>query len=163
MTRQVADGTLPDLYELPELSVLLERAVSLATTCEIMARNNWEPNVVFVPRRLSLEQWNVLLTGHRPDHHSWSEGLHRTWTGCELAHPTNHEAEYSPWGVAVSSGAERPVLVDVSKDGKHGFNGQGPSRRSQSCRTLAIRHRPKPWSSPTEERYFTLQLARHIR
>jgi hypothetical protein len=56
-----------------------------------MARNNWEPNVVFVPRRLSLEQWNVLLTGHRPDHHSWSEGLHRTWTGFELAHPTNHE------------------------------------------------------------------------
>jgi hypothetical protein len=47
VVRQVADGALPENYQLPELSDLLKRAVSLATTYEVMVENGWEPDVVF--------------------------------------------------------------------------------------------------------------------
>jgi hypothetical protein len=163
VTRQVADGTLPDMYQLPELSVMLKRAVSLAPTYEIMARNNWEPDVVFVPRGLSLVQWNALLTGHRLADHNWTEGLHRTWAGFELAHPTSHEAGASPWGVAVISGAERPVLVGVSKDGEHGFNAQRAIRALSELPYISDPSSAETVvqeASPMEERYFALQLAR---
>src|ERR1019366_4391761 len=85
--RQIKDGTLPENYALPELSVLLVRAIPLASTYEIMVKNGWQPEVVFVPRGLSLEQWNALLTGHRLADPSWSEGGDRTWAGFQAGRP----------------------------------------------------------------------------
>ena len=162
VARQLADGALPENYQFPELSDLLERAVSLAATYEVMVESGWEPDVVFVPRGLDLEQWNALLTGHRLVDQSWSEGLHRTWAGFEIAHPASSEVEVSPWSIAVISGAERPVLTSVSKDGKHGFNAKKavkelselPSVTDTSSAEAVILQ-----ASPTEERYLALQLA----
>ena|GEM_PF-768722 len=160
--RQIKDGTLPENYALPELSVLLVRAISLASTYEIMVKNGWQPEVVFVPRGLSLKQWNALLTGHRLADQSWTEGVHRTWAGFETAPPTL-SLNVSPWGIAVVSAATRPVLASVSKDGEHGFNAayalrvlaELPSVNGASSREAIIRE-----ASPTEEQYLALQLAR---
>jgi hypothetical protein len=162
VTRQIADGALPGNYQLPELSDLFERAVSLATTYEVMVEKGWEPDVVLVPRGLDFEQWNALLSGHRLADQSWSEGLHRTWAGFEVAHSASSEVDVSPWGIAVISGAERPVLTSVSKDGKHGFNAKRavkefselPSVTDTSSAEAVIQR-----ASPTEERYLALQLS----
>ncbi len=163
VARQINDGTLPESYELPELSALLARAISLAPTYETMANNDWRPEVVFVPRGLSLEQWNGLLTGHRLADRSWTEGVHRTWAGFEPARPAAAVTDASAWGIAVISAAERPVFTSVSKDGEHGFNADDtvkalsrlPSVLDDTSPEAIIRR-----ASPTEERYWALQLAR---
>ncbi len=163
VARQINDGTLPVSYELPELSALLARAASLASTYETMAKNNWQPEVVFVPRGLSFDHWNALLSGHRLPDQSWTEGVHRTWAGFELARTVTADTDASPWGVAVISAAERPVFASVSKDGEHGFNAADtlralatlPSVVDASSASEVIRR-----ASPTEERYLALQFAR---
>lgn len=162
VVRQIKDGTLPENYALPELHDLLERAISLASTYEIMVKNGWQPDVVFVPRGLSLGQWNALLTGHRLADHSWTEGVHRTWAGFEAVPPII-SLDANPWGIAVVSAATRPILASVSKDGEHGFNAANAVRALVELPSVGDASSPAAivrGASPTEERYFALQLSR---
>ncbi len=162
VARQIKDGTLPENYQLPELSTFVERVVALAPTHEVMPKKDWQPEVVFVPKGLSLEQWDVLLTGHELGNDSKSAGAYRTWTGHEVVDQAS-EADGNLWGVAVISATDRPVLTNVSKDGKNGSNAKQavkalselPSVTDTSSAEAVVKQ-----ASPTEERYFALQLAR---
>jgi hypothetical protein len=127
-----------------------------------MVKNGWQPDVVFVPRGLSLEQWNALLTGHRLADHSWTEGVHRTWAGFEAVQPTV-SLDASPWGISVVSAAQRPVLASVSKDGEYGFNAANAVRALVELPSVSDASSPAAivrGASPTGERYLALQLSR---
>lgn len=163
VTQQIQDGELPESYQLPELNIFTERVVALASTYEVMVKKDWKPEVLFVPKDLSLEKWGGLIRGRELlGYGRKSGGARRSWTGYRPVVPTSFEADGRLWDVVIISGAERPVMLNVSKDGKHGSKAKQavkelselPNITDTSSAEAIIKQ-----ASPTEEHYFALQLA----
>jgi hypothetical protein len=159
----IREGRLPEAYRLPELGALIDRAVAVAPTHEHLKKIALEPNVVFVPKGLTREQWNGLFKGQKLSNGEVMEG---NWYGFdeELIDPTMPEADDSLWDVAVISETDRPALTNVSKDGEHGSNAKKalkamlamPSVEGQSLTSAEL----VAEVSPREEVYNGMQLSR---
>lgn len=105
-----------------------------------MASRGWEPEVVFVPKGLSVKQWDALLTGHAVDgdlskyddysNNPWlntsridNSFIHtRTPNDDYVVIETENSDQGGSWDLAVISATPGAEFVNVSPDGAHGPN-----------------------------------------
>jgi hypothetical protein len=157
---QINANTLPEHYRLPGLSEFIEEVIALAPVYEAFIKNSWEPEVVFVPNNLSLEQWDSLLMGHTLPNGRKSKGLSRAWRVNEVY---DQGTDANPWYLAIVCSTERPPLTNVSPDGEHGSRANKTIRILSELPNIADVSSPEAiinQASPSEEMYCAFQLAR---
>lgn len=102
----IEGGLLRKDYRLPELLAFAEQLEELWPAFDYMEKNDWQPRVVFIPRGLNEKEWDYLFKNQKPPDDTVS----------------SDSVGSGFWEIGVMSGAERPVFVDVSKDGSNGPN-----------------------------------------
>ncbi len=112
---KIADGVLPEVHRMPPLTTFGDSLAQLTETYEAMKKHGWEPEIVYVPMGLSFDQSRKLFKGTFGK--ATADGIDRMHGEQE-----NTAKPYTGprWGAAVISGAEYPVLSDVSADGRFG-------------------------------------------
>lgn len=101
----IEEAKLLPSYELPQIESFLAAAARLQPSYEKMEARGWDPELVMLPRLLTLGQWNDLLTDH-PDEseEGRTAGLERDFPeGSRGFSPPDPRLPLSNWDLAVMS------------------------------------------------------------
>jgi hypothetical protein len=112
----ISRRNLPGDYTVPEMSQFFDDLETLAPIYELFEEREWEPEIVFVPPKLTASQWNFLLAGWQTATNEISAGLH---VDDDLSGDAVDSTDLS-WRVILTSGPETTPLIEVSADGVHG-------------------------------------------
>jgi len=130
---------------------------------DVMQQKGWKPEVVLVPKGLSLDTWNTLLTGHRLPDGKLSEGLAYPENILDNPEPVSDETDR--WEVVVISAGSRPPIREVRPDGANDKYTQKMNAliadlldKTKSSSLPTVRR-----FSPSREAYLALQLTQFAR
>jgi hypothetical protein len=161
--RYISEGRLPEEYRLPELAHFREESLALAEFYGESEEKGWEPVIVFIPRKLSEQQWNGLFSGQRFEDGLEIQGSMNGWSRADVLKDTypNPETEDALWDLAVVSSSDGPALTNISPNGKAGPNLH--SNISELSKLSPVAGSEASYlvrqMSPTFETYLALQLS----
>ena len=110
---------LPENYALPPYLKHLKQIVALASTYETMGREKWQPEVIFVPEGLDIQQWNALYTVGAPadDLKGGSVRAFRRWDLYGEGSGKANESSADLWEVAIIDSAPTPAIRKLKVGG----------------------------------------------
>lgn len=169
-------GKLPEAYRLPELGDLVDRVIAIAPAYETINNQGGQAELDFVPRGLTIEQWDDLLSGHKLPGGETSRGAYRYHNVNKVTDPTNPNADASLWDAAVMDVSPNPKVRGIAADGSKAASGYNLKKSLKTLReahsaiglpeldastsNLSAAELLIKQLSPSEETKFAIQLGR---
>jgi hypothetical protein len=154
---KIKKGKLSTAYSFPNFSTFADCFLSLESYYESFLQNGWHPEIVFILKYLSTEEWNELLSGYSLKGNRSTEGIYK------IPSADNQNNVKSPlWGVGIVSATQRPLILGISKDGTSESNKTGAINSLFNFHHVVNKMPAKTIIKkvcPSEELYFSLQLS----
>ena len=113
--RYITEGKLPEAYCMPTLDYFIDMIEAGAATHAIFEQKGWQPHVGFVPKELRDNQWSGLFDSYSKT----GKGTRTTFDQNMMFDPSGTISSSERWGYAITSAADRPVLLNVAKEDTH--------------------------------------------
>lgn len=117
------EGKLPAQYDLSSsTNEMKEKLEQLKPVYDIFNKKGWEPELVFTPKGLTLEQWSDILTGYELPNGEKFRGIYKP--SLKLAefkfNCLGNRVDDDLWDVAVVSSLDKPAILDINPEGNLG-------------------------------------------